>query len=125
MGERIMKVIRYTVAAAATALGMVVGQAPAAHADQWDYVSFLDNNGVSYSTVSGVIDLGKETCHHLRGGGDYRQVMSILTGPLDYTRAEGAAIIAASVTYMCPDAESVIQQQLGNSSPNSTTSRVA
>lgn len=33
-----------------------------AHADQYDFVVYLDNNGVYYSSVSGVIDAGKMTC---------------------------------------------------------------
>lgn len=120
-----MNTIRYTVAAASTALGMVFGHPPVAHADQWNYVTALDDNGVAYSDVVGVIELGKQVCHHLRGGRDFRDAMDVITGPLSYSVPEGAVIIAAAVAFMCPDADPILQQQLGNRTPGSTTDQVA
>jgi hypothetical protein len=51
--------------AAVIAAGIVM--AAPAHADQWDYVSYLDSKGVFYSTTWGVIGLGKQVCHELLG----------------------------------------------------------
>jgi hypothetical protein len=45
-----------------------VGLAAPAKADQYDYVSALDSNGVYYGSILDVIDLGKLTCRKLRMG---------------------------------------------------------
>jgi hypothetical protein len=39
-----------------------------ARADQYDFIAQLDNSGVSYESISDMIDIGKEVCHDLRGG---------------------------------------------------------
>ncbi len=78
-----------------------------AHADQYDFVVYLDNNGVYYSSVSGVIDAGKMTCRILRSGGGVPGAMGFL-GRTGYERYEAATIIVAAVDDMCPDAQPVI-----------------
>ena len=40
-----------------------------AHADQYDFISALDNAGVSYESITDMIDIGKALCHDLRSGG--------------------------------------------------------
>ena len=47
----------------------VIGVAAPANADQYDFVSFLDNNGVYYDSISDVIDLGKAVCTSTRRTG--------------------------------------------------------
>jgi hypothetical protein len=39
-----------------------------AHADQYDFISQLDNSGVSYKSTIDMIDIGKQLCHDLRNG---------------------------------------------------------
>ena len=39
-----------------------------AHADQYDFISQLDNAGVSYKSTIDMIDIGKQLCHDLRNG---------------------------------------------------------
>src|SRR5258705_255325 len=39
-----------------------------AHADQYDFITQLDNMGVSYESMLDMIDVGKEPCHDLRSG---------------------------------------------------------
>lgn len=114
MGEAKMNAIRYTVASAAAMVGLIAGQPQVAHADQWSYVSALDDNGVAYSTVSGVITLGKQVCHEIRGGTSLQAVGGYLLGPMGYTRAEAASIVVAATNEMCPDAIPVLEQQLAS-----------
>ncbi|MGV1004880.1 MAG: DUF732 domain-containing protein [Candidatus Nanopelagicales bacterium] len=86
--------------------------APNAQADQWDYVSYLDNNGVAYSSMLGVISLGKQVCHEFRTGTSLRAVGSYLTGPLGYSGAEAGAIVIGASRSMCPDTISAIASQV-------------
>lgn len=97
---------RMSVIAGFMGLMALVGAAPA-HADQYDFVVYLDNNGVYYSSVSGVIDAGKITCRILRSGGGVPGAMGFL-GRAGYGRYEAATIIVAAVDDMCPDAQPVI-----------------
>lgn len=88
------------------ALAGLLTSAPA-HADQYDFVVYLDNNGVYYSSVSGVIDAGKMTCRILRSGGGVPAAIGFL-GRAGYERYEAATIIVAAVDDMCPDTQRVI-----------------
>lgn len=108
-----MNAIRYTVAAAA-ATAAVVALAPTAHAGQWSYVRFLDDNGVAYADVRGVIDLGKQVCHELRSGTSLWFIAEQLTGPLGYTGPEAGAIVIGAVGEMCPDTAAAVEQELDN-----------
>lgn len=95
-----------TLAACATAGALAAAAflaAAPARADQIDYVSYLDDNGVAYRTLGGVIALGKDAvCHPLRDGGD---IDSVIGGVVDYgyTGEETAYIIMGAIRYMCPD----------------------
>ncbi|WP_043984269.1 DUF732 domain-containing protein [Mycolicibacterium llatzerense] len=97
---------RISVIAAFMVLAGLIGSAPA-HADQYDFVAYLDNNGVYYSSVSGVIDAGKMTCRVLRSGGGVPGAMGFL-GRAGYERYEAATIIVGAVDDMCPDTQPVI-----------------
>ncbi len=101
-----------TVLAPAAVIAAGIVMAAPAHADQWDYVSYLDSKGVFYSTTWGVIGLGKQVCHELRGGTALNVVGHYLVGPMDYTSAEAAIIIIAATETMCPDAIPAVQQQI-------------
>lgn len=100
-------------ASAVITTGIVM--ASPAHADQWDYVSYLDSKGVSYSTTFGVIGLGKQVCHELRDGTALEAVARYLVGPMDYSVAEAAIIVFAATETMCRDAIPAVQQQVNNS----------
>jgi len=93
-------------AAAGMALVGFVTAAPA-HADQYDFVSYLDNKGVYYSSISGVIDAGKMTCRMLRAGGGVPAAMGFLSRA-GYATYESATIVVAAVDDMCPDAQQVV-----------------
>lgn len=97
---------RMSLVAGVIALAALVGAAPA-HADQYDFVVYLDNNGVYYSSVSGVIDAGKMTCRILRSGGGVPGAMGFL-GRAGYERYEAATIVVAAADDVCPDVEPVI-----------------
>ena len=97
---------RLLVAAGSAALAGLFVAAPA-RADQYDFVSNLDNNGVYYSSVSGVIDAGKMTCRLLRSGAGVPGALGFLNR-VGYARYESAAIVVAAAGNMCPDAQPVI-----------------
>jgi hypothetical protein len=76
--------------------------APTARADQWDYVSQLDNHGVSYASILNVIETGKSACHHLRNGVGVDNVIGGVE-TLGYGGYEASVIVSAAVHEMCPD----------------------
>ena len=47
----------------------VIGVAAPANADQYDFISYLDNNGVYYDSISDMMDLGKAVCTSTRRTG--------------------------------------------------------
>ena len=107
-----MNTFKYATAAGSAALGLIFGNAPASQADQWDYLSYLDDNGVAYSTVSGVISLGKDVCHELRGGTSLRVIGRYLMGPLGYTPEEAGHIVVGAAGGMCPDVIPALEAHL-------------
>jgi hypothetical protein len=69
-----------------------------AHADQYDFISQLDNSGVSYESMIDMIDIGKELCH-------------VVLGKLQRTgfaTAESAIILVSAVHNMCPDTKAEV-----------------
>ena len=79
-----------------------------ARADQYDYVSVLDNEGVYYSSITDVIDQGKMTCRLLRGGAGVPAALNSVTGS-GYAPYESAIIVTAAARNMCPDVMPVIE----------------
>jgi hypothetical protein len=88
-------------------IGLVWCAVPA-HADQYSYVSELDNNGVFYTDILAVINTGKATCQHLRLGKSVPAVLAGI-GSLGYAPFERAVILAAAVNEMCPDQLGVVR----------------
>ena len=73
-----------------------------AHADQYDFISQLDNSGVSYQSMIDMIDIGKQLCHDLRNGVTPPAVLGKLQRTR-FARAESAIILVSAVNNMCPD----------------------
>jgi hypothetical protein len=73
-----------------------------AHADQYDFISQLDNPGASYQSTIDMIDIGKGLCHDLRNGVTPPAVLGKLqrTG---FAPAESAIILIPVVNNVCPD----------------------
>ena len=73
-----------------------------AHADQDDFISQLDNSGVSYQSTIDMIDVGKQLYHDQRNGATPPAVLGKLqrTG---FAPAESAIILMSAVNNMCPD----------------------
>ncbi|WP_233213590.1 DUF732 domain-containing protein [Mycobacterium hubeiense] len=98
---------------AAAACGFVVvgglALAGPAHADQYEYVSILDNEGVYYSSITDVIDTGKMACRMLRGGADVPAALNYVAGG-GYAPYESAVIVTAAALKMCPDVMPVIDE---------------
>lgn len=89
---------------AAVFTAAAVAFAPNAQADQWDYVTYLDNNGVHYDSVLDVLEVGSFTCKNLRRGNTVDEVRGALEQHLGFVPAESMYVVAGAVTYMCPDA---------------------
>ena len=85
-----------------------------ARADQYDFISQLDSSGVSYESMSDMIDIGKQLCHDLRTG----VAPPVVLGKLQragFASAESAIILVSAVTNMCPDTKAgVVAWARGN-----------
>jgi len=96
------------VAAAATATAL----AAPARADQFDFVSMLDNEGVYYSSITDVIDQGKMACRLLRSGAGMPAALDYVAGG-GYAPYETAVVVASAALNMCPDVMPIVRAFLG------------
>lgn len=105
--------MKYLLAATIAAFALVIPAAPA-HADQYDYVSALDNRGIPYSDISQIIDTGKMACANLRRGIQVfgPQGVGAPITAMGYSGLEAAIITVEAVRNMCPDQTSVINAAL-------------
>jgi hypothetical protein len=78
-----------------------------AQADQYDFISDLDNNGVYYSDVTDVIDLGKQLC---KVGRSAPTSEALLAGMGTMLRRSGFTspaeieiVVSSAANNMCPD----------------------
>lgn len=90
--------------AGALALSAAVALAPPAQADQYEFISHLDNSGASYSSTLDMIDIGKAVCHDLRSGDTPPIVMGRLSN-VGFATAEASLVIVSAVRYLCVDAK--------------------
>ncbi|WP_245233829.1 DUF732 domain-containing protein [Mycobacterium sp. PS03-16] len=86
------------------AVSAAVALAPPAHADQYEFISFLDSQGVSYGSIIDMIDIGKAVCHDLRSGDAPPVVLGRLSGT-GFAPAEASLILVSAVSHMCVDAK--------------------
>lgn len=87
----------------AAAIVAAIGLAAPANADQYDFVSALDNQGVSYNNILDVIEIGKGICHTIRNGGALVSVNSFLSSRGWYSPTERGIIVISAANGMCPD----------------------
>lgn len=101
MPEREGATVRIAAATAATAAIALALAAPA-HADQWEYVTELDNHGVYYSNINDVIDTGKRVCSDLRQFHDANR--GLMVGKLSgYPPKDAGFIMISATMHMCQD----------------------
>lgn len=81
--------------------GALVMAAPA-QADQYDFISQLDNSGVSYESILDMVGIGKELCHDLRNGDAPPVVLGKLSST-GFAPTESAIILMSAVNNTCPD----------------------
>ena len=86
--------------------GAVVLSVPA-RANQYDFISALDNAGVSYESTCDMIVIGKALCHDLRSGDAPPVVLGKLQNT-GFAPTESAIILIAAVNNMCMDAKPVV-----------------
>jgi hypothetical protein len=109
---------RGVIAGVLAVCGAVALSGPA-HADQYDFITQLDNMGVSYESMLDMIDIGKELCHDLRTGATPPVVLGKLqkTG---FAPAESTIILIAAVNNMCSDTKATVvgwARDNGNTGP--------
>lgn len=92
--------------------GAVVMTAAPAHADQYDFISALDQHGVVYDNISDMINVGKLICHTMRSGGYLGNINKALDHTLGYTsQDERGIIVVSAANTMCPDIWPVLNAQ--------------
>ena len=94
------------------AVTVAVVCAPGAHADQWDFISEIDNRGVYYSDISEMIDTGKLVCATVRKGSNVAAVNAVgryLTGDRNFSGTEAGIIVMSAAQNMCPDITPFLQ----------------
>ena len=89
------------------AVCMAVTLSVPARADQYDFISALDNAGVSYESILDMIDIGKALCHDLRSGAAPPVVLGKLQNT-GFAPTESAIILIAAVNNMCPDTKAAV-----------------
>ena len=97
---------RGVIAGVLAVCGAVALSVPA-RADQYDFISALDNAGVSYESIIDMIDIGKALCHDLRSG----EAPPVVLGKLQSTGfapAESAIILISAVNNMCSDTKTAV-----------------
>ncbi len=93
--------------AAVLAVSASVVLAGPARADQYDFITELDNAGVWYSSMIDMIDIGKELCHELRHGVAPPLVLGKLANT-GFAPAESAIVLMSAVDHLCLDAKPVV-----------------
>jgi len=97
---------RLMMTATAAAYTAIVFAAPA-HADQYDFISQLDNSGVWYESIIDMIDIGKELCHELRHGISPPLVMGKLVNT-GFAPTEAGIVLVAAINHLCLDAKPAV-----------------
>ncbi|MGB3485879.1 MAG: DUF732 domain-containing protein [Mycobacterium sp.] len=90
--------------AASASLVAAVAVAAPAQADQYEFISFLDNSGVSYGSIIDMIDIGKAVCHDLRSGDTPPIVLARLAN-VGFAPAEASLVLVSAVGHLCVDAK--------------------
>ena len=98
--------IRFALGSCPAIVAAVAAAGPA-HADQYDFIAELDSAGVSYASVSDMIDIGKAVCHDLRLGLPVTTPLSKLQNS-GFAPYESGIVVAAASLSMCPDQRSVV-----------------
>jgi hypothetical protein len=102
-----MNAIRYTVVAAATAVGLLVAHAPSAHAEQYGDVSFLNDlyahGWYSRGGDSSLLANGYRVCRMLNTAtGDVVAQSVYRNTPVSVTRADAMEFVILAVKDLCP-----------------------
>ena len=95
--------IRNLLISGALTVAAAVELAAPAQADELDFISALDKNGIYYSSINDMIDVGKQACHGMRAHMDGRIVSAEVASAGGYTQQEVAIILTQAANYMCPD----------------------
>lgn len=95
-----------------------IGLAAPANADQYDFISALDSQGIYYSSVSDMIDLGKATCTVVRRTNNVNIAIAGLTRAGYTSSQERGAILMAAANNMCPDIWGALDAHMRQSNPS-------
>jgi hypothetical protein len=94
--------LRNVLVAATLAITATSFAAPAS-ADEYDFISALDKNGIYYASISNMIDVGKEACHAMRSHVAGPVIAGGVSRAGGYTLQETNIIMTAAANDMCPD----------------------
>ena len=97
---------RGVIAGVLAVCGAVALSGPA-RADQFDFITQLGNMGVSYESISDMIDIGKALCHDLRSGASPPVVLGKLQAT-GFAASESAIILLSAVNNMCVDTKPAV-----------------
>jgi hypothetical protein len=103
MIRNLVIIVALTAAAAAIAVP--------ARADQYDFISALDKNGIYYSNINDMIDVGKLACHSVRAHMSGPAVAAQIRSEGGYTQQEAILIMEAAANSMCPDVWPLMNSQ--------------
>ena len=101
----------------AAAIAAATGLAAPANADQYDFISALDNRGVTYANIIGMVDIGKGIRHVIRSGGALPAVNSFLAGQGWYSLTERGIIVVYAANNLCPDIWPTLNAQVQPQQP--------
>ena len=99
--------VKFAVFATTVCAATAVAIAAPAQADQFDFISVLDNSGVSYESIVDMIDIGKEVCHDLRIGAQPPVVLGKLTRT-GFAPYEAGIVLMSAVNNMCLDTRAAV-----------------
>lgn len=92
-------------------LGAAITGAPHAKADQTDFISQLDTQGIFYTDIAGAIDDGKIICSELRGHQPVGQIVKQLQTEDGFPGQAAAMFLLDAANTMCPDVLPWMQAQ--------------
>jgi hypothetical protein len=95
--------VRNLSVAGALTVAVTISVAAPASADELDFISALDKNGIYYANINDMIDVGKQACHGMRAHLSGPVVAARVSSAGGYTQQESAIILTAAANYMCPD----------------------
>lgn len=95
--------IRNLLVISALTVAAAVEFATPASADDLDFISDLDKNGIYYANINDMINVGKLACHDMRSHMNGPVIANQVSNAGGWTQQETIIIMTAAANHMCPD----------------------